>query len=225
MEQKRIGKRAKAHRNKDGDKSSTDWWIVAFTGMLTVLGLLQYLAMRKQAHYMRDGLQETKRAADAAKDSAAAASKAIVQAEKTTHVTQRAVVLLEDVVAVPQGGENECYLQPNSLLVFTLKNYGATVAYKVKVEGKIRFGEKIIRLFGDPGATMAPQGSHKWITASLVPQLAVEEVEEASSGNNLLTYVVDVTYEDAFEKPHTYRATGSYIAPLRGFVTGGSTSD
>jgi hypothetical protein len=79
----RNNKHAKTQSNKNSQKSSTDWWIVTFTGILTVVGALQYWAMRQQAGYMRDGLAETKVAADAAKTSANAAEASVVSRGKT----------------------------------------------------------------------------------------------------------------------------------------------
>lgn len=220
---------------KNSKESSFDYNALAvtiFTAALAYLAWLQWRAMRKQGDYMRQQSDYMKRnlpvsikAARSARFSAIAAQNAVKIARKNTAIIERAVVLLESVVAEPHGASNEHYLLPNSILVITLKNYGATVAYKVIMEGKIVFEDKTMMLHGAPGATMAPQSSHKWITYSLVATIPHEDIERAVTGNNLLSYVIDVTYEDVFGKAHKYRDVGSYISTLRGFISGGSTSD
>lgn len=212
---------------KSNESSANGWGILNAVLLTLFNGALAWIGW-KQYHGMREQIAIAQTSANAAKDSADAANKAIVHAEKTTHLTQRAVVLLEDVVAVPHGDENDYHLLPNSILVFTLRNYGATVAYNVKLVGSVEFAdetEKIMELNGDPSASMAPQSAHKWITYSLIAKLTPAEIAKAVMGNNILTYVIDVTYEDVFGKPHKYRDVGNYISPLRGFVSGGSTSD
>lgn len=72
---------------------------------------------------MRHGLSETKRAADAARLSADAATKAA----DSILVTDRAVVLIHKVCF---NGEE---LHPYSTILITLKNFGQTIAYGVKI--------------------------------------------------------------------------------------------
>jgi hypothetical protein len=66
-----------------------------FTGGLLLFSWLQYRAMRRQADYMRDGLIETAKAADAAKESAAIA-------RQTLHISQRAYLSVTGVEFGPQ---------------------------------------------------------------------------------------------------------------------------
>ena len=54
------------------------WVVVILTGGLLVVAFLQWLTYRRQADYMRDGLTETKTAANAAMISAETAAKALV---------------------------------------------------------------------------------------------------------------------------------------------------
>jgi hypothetical protein len=119
---------AKSQGGDRSNKSSTDWWIAAFTGALTFVGIIQLIAMFKQASYMRHGLAETKRAADAGKLSADAATKAA----DSILITDRAIVLI-DTVSLNTETLNEF-----STVLFTLKNFGQTIAYRVNFSG--RFG-------------------------------------------------------------------------------------
>jgi hypothetical protein len=58
-------------------------FITLFTGVLAVVAILQWLAMRKQSQHMRDGLVATNKAADAAKESA----NALISAERAFLLT------------------------------------------------------------------------------------------------------------------------------------------
>jgi hypothetical protein len=202
----RNDKYTKAQSSESRDKSSTDWWIVVFTGTLTLVGILQYWAMRKQAGYMRDALMETKRSADASNES------------------ERAAVLIESIVGEPQSGGAQPYFSDRSVVVFTLKNFCATVAYNVKITGGVKFSTGSMDIKGAQGVTMAPQGSNKWITVSLSTKIPPDEINKINMGNQTLTYKINVTYDDAFSKTHEYKAAGQYIPLLRGFITGYSKS-
>jgi hypothetical protein len=58
---KRQNEYAERQRKKDSDKAASDWWLVYFTGALTFVGIVQLIAMFKQASSMRRSLAETKR--------------------------------------------------------------------------------------------------------------------------------------------------------------------
>ena len=53
-----------------------------FTGVLTLVAVLQYLAMLRQSRHMRDGLAETKTTSEAARVSAGIAAAALEQADR-----------------------------------------------------------------------------------------------------------------------------------------------
>lgn len=65
----------------EGWAKASTIFVTVFTGALAILALLQYLAMRKQAEYMKEGLAETAKAADAAKVSADASRKQVAIAD------------------------------------------------------------------------------------------------------------------------------------------------
>jgi hypothetical protein len=200
--------------------------VTLFTFVLMLVGVLQWISMSKQADYMRRGLPVSIKAARSARFSAIAAQKAVEQAERTTPITQRAVILIESINAEPRASRDAWYLNGFTTLIFTFKNYGATVAYDVRVKGQITAFSVEFPLNGAQAITIAPQASNEWLTNSL-GKLTAEQFEKINSAANpnLMTYQVAVTYTDAFGKPHHYMQTGEYIAILSRFITNSSTSD
>jgi len=223
---------AKSQGGDSDSKSSTDWWIVIFTGALMLVGVTQLVAMFKQGDYMRRGLRVSINAAKSARFGAIAAQRAVRLAEHNTSITERAVILIESVVAKPQIGGAHPYFSANSVLVYTLKNYGSTVAYEVKTKGTIYYPGGV-RNFSDKagstiaGTTIAPQGRNEWISDPMFrahPQQD-SQITIANQGEGIVRYNIEVTYKDAFQKTHVYKAEGEYIPVLRAFTIMGSTSD
>ena len=65
-------------------------FITLFTGVLAVVAILQFIAMHRQANYMRDGLDATKKSAEAAGKAAEAAKRnaeALVNSERAWVLT------------------------------------------------------------------------------------------------------------------------------------------
>jgi hypothetical protein len=91
----------------------SDWLIVIFTFFLTVLAGLQFWAMHRQAKYMRDALTETRKAADAARDSA----DALMNGE-------RAWILVDGIRDFPSFQSNQRELVD---IIPVCTNYGKTV--------------------------------------------------------------------------------------------------
>ena len=119
------------------------------------------------------------------------------------------------------------------LLIYTLKNYGSTVAYEVKTKGTIYYPGGV-RNFSDragstiAGSTIAPQGRNEWISDPmfLANPHQNRQITIANQGSEgVVRYEIEVTYKDAFQKPHVYKAEGEYIPILRAFTIMGSTSD
>lgn len=217
------------HANHQSDtrdeESSANWTIAWLTGVLAFAALVQIGVTIVQAYFMRRGISVSLKAARAAQDSARIAKKAVDLAEHNTATTERAIILIESVVAGPQTGLAFPYLAANSVLIFTLKNYGATVAYSVNVTGKVSSADGSLEINGAQGVPLAPQGSNQWITKSLLTQIPPDEIKRINAAERPFTYHVDVTYDDAFGNSHEYEQEGQFIAVIRGFVTGSSTSN
>jgi hypothetical protein len=155
----RIGEKKEA-RNGDEKQSSTDWWalpntvlVTTFTGFLAWLAHRQRQAMTEQAGYMRDGLAETKRSADAAWLSA----EALINSE-------RAWVKVVDIINpsdVPSG------------FMFKFKNGGKTAA---KLTGLVAKGEALLNHQSLPetpnydGATHHPFTDKPGYETILIPE-------------------------------------------------------
>jgi hypothetical protein len=219
-----VGKSAKAHRDKTSDKSSTDRWVAAFTGMLTVLGLLQYLAMRKQAHYMRDGLTETSRAADAANTSAGVATKALEHSERAAALTERAIVLIDSISWGPRDNPVLSGIELRTRVTFTLKNFGKTMASKVQMHGGLIpewKAKSILEVEKLMPTTIAPQGSNSWTVPALQNLLLPAETDSINQSRETLAFHITATYQDSFGK-YKYQCTGRFDPVLKRFLISGS---
>jgi hypothetical protein len=192
-----------------------------------MVGVLQWISMSKQADYMRRGLPVSIKAARSARFSAIAAQNAVRLAERNTAITERALVLIEDVSAQPMINPEDEYLEEHSMIVFTLKNFGDTAAHSVKLKGDVAFPTVTMKIHERPESTIPPQGVGKWITSSLVTQIPKEEIHSLNRGSVKVRYAIEVTYTDVFDssRTHTYKAEGQHIPLLRGFVVISSTSD
>jgi hypothetical protein len=80
--------------NQGNQKPPQDWWIVTFTGLLTLVAFLQWLTMVRQSRHMRAGLIETRKAADAATVSAKAADATIGVMKQQGEILNRQTEIL-----------------------------------------------------------------------------------------------------------------------------------
>jgi hypothetical protein len=204
-------------------QEKTDNRIVYLTLVIALAAIAQVYTMIRQAHYVRRGLSVTKLAADAAKESADAATKAVAQAERTTSLTERAVVVIEDVRV-----SSSDVIGPETVVIFSLKNFGETVAHAVKLKGDLKtiVGSGFLR--DTPEVTLAPQGANQWITSSLKTRI-VERLDYVIASMNKiegeLRYNIEVTYSDIFGKSHWHKAEGHYVPLLKEFINTSSSSD
>jgi hypothetical protein len=204
---------------KNGKESSFDYNALAvtiFTAALAYLAWLQWRAMNKQAEYMRHGLTETKRAADAAKVSADVANESLQLAKRTMLVTERAIIMLEKI-QISQQNRQPTFDQ-YSFLIFTFKNFGRSAAYSVKFSGLLTCGELQNPIPEIPEALVAPQATNSLICKSFGLWMPQEIVDLVVAGERTLTYEVRATYRDGFNQEHQYQSTGRYSAASRGMV-------
>lgn len=214
-------KNKQADTNPNHANSSAKWWsifnvvaLTVFNGLLVIVGFAQVKSMNKQATYMQVGLAETKRAADAAKESADVATKAV----SLSRVTERAIVLI-DTVAL-----NTDRLQDSSIVLFTLKNFGRTIADSVQLTGKLEgIGQDPLEV--TPPKTIAPQGTAEWMSRSVIYWISHDHIAKINQRAMPLGYKIDVTYVDAFQERHNYHCEGRYEPVLRRFTITNSTSD
>jgi len=169
----------------------------------------------------------TKDAAKAARDNAEAAKDAV----SNSKISARAVVLIDNVRF------SSPHPEINSTILFTLKNFGPTIAYRVRFTGEISGpgggpestepGTAKLAIAETPSNTIAPQGSVSWmsksISAFLQPMpLRVQQIIGRTAD---LTYRLDVAYDDAFGEPHTYHCEGKYETALNGFIVTSSSDE
>lgn len=226
---KKQNEDAERQRQKDGQKSSSDWWLVGFTGALTFVGIVQLVAMFRQADYMRRTLPVTINAAKSARFSARAAYRGVKHAQRATAVTERANVMLESVIGITTD-ETHKYLRDDTVILVTLKNFGRTVAHEVKLHGSFIYrgkgGEIIEPLKEKSGTSIAPQGVNVWHTRSFHYWLDQEKIELVNLQAASLEYKLFAEYGDTFKKnAYTYTVEGEYVAALKKFMITSSTSD
>lgn len=136
------------YSEKTTARSGIDWpsWVVAiFTAVLAVVAGLQLWAMHKQAESMREGLIETKKAADAARDSAEYTRRGL-------EISQGPNVVISSIVLNDEGQRT---LSPdenlsNSWVEISLKNTGPTRAVFLRLEYTVII-EDMEDLIGKPG--------------------------------------------------------------------------
>ncbi|MGB7131582.1 MAG: hypothetical protein WBD59_12275 [Candidatus Sulfotelmatobacter sp.] len=95
-----VTETGKERTPQEKQKSSTDFWLTVFTAALVGVAVLQFIAMHRQAEFMRHGLRISIRAARAASRAANAAAvnaDALIDAERAWF----------DLVTVPYPGINQ----------------------------------------------------------------------------------------------------------------------
>lgn len=195
--------------------------LTAFNLLLVVVGFLQWNSMRNQAAHMREGLAETKRAANAADTSATAATEAVENAKNALRVTERALVKIESVIL--RGDATR--FEESTAVHIKLKNFGRTVAYSVIVTGSLESEGKRKELSETPAIMMAPQGHNYWTSHSLGYFLEPSDIQAIADTTAGLAYEIVVTYIDVFKDKHTYKASGRWSPALRRFNIASDSSD
>ncbi len=99
--------------------------LALFTGVLAVVGVLQWIALHRQAGHLRHGLNIAQKSAEAARLSA----QAIINSERPWIITR---VLLREV-KVPTKGNDVHSVVAKKFLTFTISNIGKTPAQIVSV--------------------------------------------------------------------------------------------
>ena len=116
----------------------------------------------------------TTKAADAAKESADTAT----SAGERILITERAIVLIDNVKAITRGPAFG--LEPHSVVIFTLKNFGRTIAHDVKLKGALT-GVGNDPLDEMPPTTIAPQGTNSWVSRSIVYWINEETIKKINA--------------------------------------------
>jgi hypothetical protein len=191
--------------------------MLTFTGVLAAAAIVQVIVMIVQSRYMRNALEVTRLAADAAKQSADAASEAVAN----SRATERAIVLIDTVEATmitPAHGVDSA-----SVIIFTLKNFGRTIANTVEFTGTLT-GVGQLPLEELPPTTIAPQGTNSWITKRLGEWVNEATIQLINAKGLLVEYKITVTYSDTFDR-YKYHCEGRYEPSLKRFLITANKTD
>lgn len=241
-----------------GSEPPRDWWsIVAsaltlfFSGCLVALMFLQWLAMVRQAGHMRDTLEETRRAADAAAAGAASAKLAAEAANASAEAAQesnqiaaqafelayRAYVFIESIDTAQNSGAELIEVEVR------FRNYGPGPARDVRIEcfaEMVREGAAApfteVQLVPSTG-NLAPKqrfGFSVFFTAEMRDAFyspAEEGIDKApASGDdeaqNRARFIVggNITYKDVSDQVRTTRFCWEYLGSKEwGLVPGENT--
>jgi uncharacterized protein YciU (UPF0263 family) len=198
------GNQAAENQSAKSSQESTDNRIVWLTGVIALAAVAQVWAMIRQARYMRRGLSVTIKAARSARFSAIAAQKAVELAEKNAALTERAVVLLESARFSTDR------LEPATIVIFRLQNFGRTVAENVTLTGACNSGLSECQIEKQAEVTIAPEGHAEWVTKSLIYGMQHEHLDRIIARSLLMRFKVEATYSDVFGKRYRYEAEGRY---------------
>ncbi|HSY48114.1 MAG TPA: hypothetical protein VLC46_04825 [Thermoanaerobaculia bacterium] len=189
-------------------KTSVDL-ITAFTGVLAIVAILQFLAMVAQAKYMREGLTDTKIAATAA-TSAAATSRSALE------LSERADVQIEAIDLVDPGYDRQRHssLNSSSIVRVTVRNYGRTRAENLTVEcflvGEVIQPRPTIVTSDMPmvlGAGKPFELQFLTFSTYVASQVALKEI---TSGKSRLHIDAKIEYDDVFGYHHPVTCVGLY---------------
>jgi hypothetical protein len=208
------------------NEAPADWWLkwstiisAAATLCIAVLAFFQWRAMRghkealdAMAVYMRDGLKETKKAADAA-------TKSADTAERALKLTQRADVLLSGVSLRDSAGVDASPVRPDSYVILEFKNFGRTRAENVVFEimlvipdcpSSVKHLGPMVLGAGDTQA-LRFQAFGEFLTELIASGIG--------DGTIKLSFTGKVSYRDIFDVVHTTSPSGVFHSKMRYFVT------
>jgi hypothetical protein len=194
----------------------SDGLLALFTALLVVVAVLQWLTMRGHAReltavaeHLRDGLQQTKKAAEAA-------IKTANLTEEALHLTQSADIHLELVAFNPPGR-----LTIDTVLVLCFRNLGKTRAKRLTHDLRIGIvGGNIISKPDDNIAIVVGPGQpmqivfdslRKGINDTLFGKVMKSELSLRIKG--------ELRYLDIFDKPHRLSCEATYNPEGNNFIT------
>jgi hypothetical protein len=203
----------------------TDWLVAAFTGGLLLLAVLQWLAMQDQAKQMREGLVETKKAADAAIEGAKAALLSATTAKQALVVSQQADLGIASVQLRHPDPDNMLMgigvNEANSRIEVAVKNAGATRAteiihnFRIFAEGV----EDLVILEPFNCGSVAPNSLHAGAEITIRSPALREVFPKCQEGSVMLGLVTrrvlsisgTIAYEDVFGNPLGLKFSGRIV--------------
>jgi hypothetical protein len=216
------------HCTKGEKKTSSEWWIAGFTAALVLVSVLQFLAMRRQADYMRKGLRISIRQSRIAACNAEIATATLRQVTDNFHLEHRAWLCPGIMADAPFEYQNSrVWLKENYATRFRLSvvNSGNTPAVNVDHQISYRTLPK--------GAEFSPryaEGPNR--TGVIHPKLQLPIVSPETeivtpgvlsayrSGEMILYFYGCFTYRDVFDGTplHTTKFCLRLLPDLTAFV-------
>jgi len=213
-------------RSKKGEDSATrdwttperlpDWLLAIFTFVLVCVGILQWLTMQGHERAlgamrdsMRDGLEQTKKAADAAAKSADVADLALKLAERAD------ILLLNAGFSYEEGLVS--VLRDSSIFI-TFENLGRTRANHVRFDTTLVVEGIFQENFGVGPIAIGPGQSRKVVLRRLQRLFPDDVVARVLSGGVPMYFTGVLTYEDVFQYTHTLEYKGIFDPLSAGFL-------
>ena len=194
-----------------------NWVIVGLTAGLLAVAVLQWLTYRQQARLMRAGLEETRIAAQAAKDSADATKQNAIAADATQRLNEIAFRPWVNLWAL----QLEMSRTDDILLgVFTFRNSGGTPAFIEDIRIGISTGRHQVPSPGEriPGLPkkipkfLVKDEDTNWRYAFESPRLGPKEWDEISEGRLYFLLVGIIEYRDAMGNTYWTKFAREYDA-------------
>ncbi|HLW52955.1 MAG TPA: hypothetical protein VKW06_08930 [Candidatus Angelobacter sp.] len=151
--------------------------------------------------------------ADAAKDSAEIAKKAL-------HLAERADIALE-AAGLSTGQE----IGKSTEVVLRFKNFGRTRANDVTFKVALT-APGVPESTSTLGPLILAAGAEQSVTFNrLVDWLSGETFSRINTGQDIMCFAGDVTYRDVFGVPHTTKYSGTFLPRTRTFMIGDNQGD
>lgn len=190
---------------QDDQESSPDW-ITRFTGMLAIVALLQLIAMVAQAIYMRRALRDGKKVAEAAKESAEAATQSV----ESLKILNRARINIEAIFFENVDDDKSETFRVKC----KIRNSGATTGHIFRQLDSFFWRATNRELpeqppyptGGDPkDFDIAPNQLIQWFTEPPIQKSRVENWEQVDKGTLRLISFGYIKYSDEFGDEHETR--------------------
>jgi len=197
------------------DKAPSNWWIIAFTGVLAIVAVFQfstmiaqYLAMREQADLLRKSVDVAREATNATKEAAIAAKKSA----DSLPITERAYLFVDSIEWPNKKGPSSLGEFNKSTTIITIVNAGRTPAILQNFDSELIIKKNDYPSKDNPNFTKSLEFPKGIITKSdgketFTHQTAFSHtvISEDDFSHSILLCYGYIRYEDIFRNIH---ATG-----------------
>jgi hypothetical protein len=189
----------------------SNWALFIAAGVAAAIALRTLNAIKEQARIARLGLSATRVAANAAKESASTAKRAL-------EITQSADV---SVIAITSSDDGR--ILPGSVIEIVAKNHGRTRAEGVTINNSFSIGDRTITIPPPPPFFLPAEAVHSMQTGQAFHWLAEYDFAGIETRKSILSLLVEVRYQDVFGVDQLFKAHAAFLVG-RGFVIAGNES-